>query len=79
MRWPCSRGKTGLSETVKEERSQPLRESETTSTGVIRRHLATPPLVLHNTLRGIPLKFLILKKKKSKKKMVDFIGFVDFE
>lgn len=63
MRQPCSRGKTGWSETVKEERSEPLRESETTSTEVIRRHSATQPLVLHNTLREIPSNFYFLKTK----------------
>lgn len=66
MRQPCSRGKTGLSETVKEERSEPLRESETTSTRVIRRHSATQPLVLHNTLREIPSNLYFLKNKNKK-------------
>lgn len=61
MRQPCSRGKT---ETVKEERSEPLRESETTSTGVIRRHSATQPLLLHNTPREIPSNLYSLKTKK---------------
>lgn len=76
MRQPCSRGKTGWSETVKEERSEPLRESETTSTGVIRRHSATQPLVLHNTLREIPSNFYFLKTKKQ---VVNFVSFVEFE
>lgn len=72
MRQPCSRGKT---ETVKEERSEPLRESETTSTGVIRRHSATQPLLLHNTLREIPSNLYFLKTKK----VVNFVSFVKFE